>query len=438
VSRTVLLAVLVGLLAAPTRAPAQRGVYVKDIRFALDALEKECGHFFRLKDIDWRRVRKQFLSEARKVKSDTDHWVLLVRLMARLEDGHAHVEKRPKTEGLRWPEGEERRVGPGMFWCRIGGKIHVKNSWSAAADSGIRPGMEVVKVNGEPVDRWLDARVAELSDLRGYSTPHQAFFVACTWGLADKRGTRMKLELNDLEGRRHRKTITYRNASAVRQGPAFLPCEVKSVGDKDLEYGKLASGRGYIHLRRCPTNLPALMDEALGGLGDVPGLILDFRGNSGGGFDHDAFMGRFVPAGKTISFGRRYRSAGPRPYGGPIVVIVDATVVSAGETASGIFKEDGRAYMIGESPTAGMSSQKKTIELPSGLFGLYVSVRSNKERFNKGRGIEGIGVIPHEIVEFDPKDLAAGKDTLILRAEALLERFPRKQVPYDPKDFARR
>jgi C-terminal processing protease CtpA/Prc len=109
---------------------------------------------------------------------------------------------------------------------------------------------------------------------------------------------------------------------------------------------------------------------------------------------------------------------------------VDAGARSAGETGSGIFKEDGRAYMIGESATAGMSSQKEEIELPSGLFRLYVSVGSNKGRFNGGRGIEGIGVIPHEIVEYDPKDLQAGIDTLIARAEALLAKFPQKDVPY--------
>jgi C-terminal processing protease CtpA/Prc len=68
-----------------------------------------------------------------------------------------------------------------------------------------------------------------------------------------------------------------------------------------------------------------------------------------------------------------------------------------------MFKEDGRAFMIGESATAGMASQKTTIPLPSQLFELYVSTHSNKGRFNGGRGIEGIGVVPHEIVELDPR-----------------------------------
>ena len=194
-------------------------------------------------------------------------------------------------------------------------------------------------------------------------------------------------------------------------------------------------GWGYIHFRRCKGNLPEMVDQALAELGDVPGIIMDWRGNSGGGFDHDALFGRFIPEGKSTSWEKRYQSSGPNPYGGPVVAIIDATCRSAGETGSGIFKEDGRAYMIGESNTAGMSSSKKNIELPSQMFSLYVSVHSNKGRFNKGKGIEGVGVVPHELVALDPKDLAEERDTLINKAVELLKKFPQDKVPYDPEKF---
>jgi len=83
-----------------------------------------------------------------------------------------------------------------------------------------------------------------------------------------------------------------------------------------------------------------------------------------------------------------------------------------------------------------MSSQKTTISLPSGLFQLYVSVASNKGRFNGGKGIEGIGVLPNEIVPYDPADLAAGIDTEIKRAEELLQKgFPKNAVPYHPERY---
>jgi carboxyl-terminal processing protease len=426
------------LLTVPALAvPTQDVDYAADVEFALDALEQNCGHFFELKDIDWKKVRKTFSKEAKDVTSHQEHLVLLVRLLARLEDGHAQVRPTEATQGIRWPDdGKGPLNGPGMFWCRVGKKVYVKNAWNAAEEVGIEPGWEVLKVDGEKPDKWLAARVAELSDTISFSTDQQAEFYARHWGLAQPMGTRMKLEFKDERGKKRKKTITYGKCKPVPWGPAFYP--EGTVFGKDVHHARFSEDLGawgYIQVRRCKGNLPEQIDAALEALGDVPGLILDFRGNSGGGFDHDAVLGRFVPKGHQLRFAKRIPSAGPKPYGGPVVVIVDATARSAGETGSGMFKEDGRAYMIGESATAGMSSSKRTLDLPSGLFQLYVSVASNKGRFNQGRGIEGLGVIPHELVQFDPEDLAQGVDTLIRVARERLAKFPQAAVPYDPKDF---
>jgi hypothetical protein len=54
--------------------------------------------------------------------------------------------------------------------------------------------------------------------------------------------------------------------------------------------------------------------------------------------------------------------------------------------------------MIGDAPTAGMSATKKEITPPSRLFTVRIAVGSNKQRFNGGAGIEGLGVPPHESV----------------------------------------
>ena len=118
-----------------------------------------------------------------------------------------------------------------------------------------------------------------------------------------------------------------------------------------------------------------------------------------------------------------------------MVVIVDAGVRSAGETVAGMFKEDGgRAYSIGDTPTAGTSSQKVSLPVPSGLFSAYFSVHSNKARFNGGKGIEGIGMSPAEIVPYDPVELTKGIDTQIRRAEELLsKKFPQGVVGYSPE-----
>jgi carboxyl-terminal processing protease len=419
-------------LLAPRAAWSQGSDYEADVRFAVEQIETQCAALLRSKEIDWPKVSKPFLKEAADVENDSQHLVLLTRLLARLEDGHCTVQPLERGKDVKWPE-EPERTGAGMAWCKSGKKILVKNVWNVAGEVGLEPGMEVLSVDGTSVSKWLDARIVELRDVQSFSTDQHAFFFATHWGLGMPVGTRLKLELKGVDGKKSKRTLTYEKAALAPWGPAVFPDGLQ--GDEDVRWVVLPSGAGYVHLRRCKGDLPERMDEALAKLGNVPGLVLDFRANGGGGFDHDAFLGRFVPAGKQLAFTNTYPSAGPNPYGGPIVVIVDGNCRSAGETASGMFKEDGRAYMIGESPTAGMSSSKTTIELPSRLFALYVSIASNKGRFNGGKGIEGIGVIPHEIVEYQAKDLAAGIDTLTARAEALLADFPHKDVPYDPAKF---
>jgi C-terminal processing protease CtpA/Prc len=428
-TRAALLAVF--LCAGVAAAAPSRKAYKKDVIYALDQIEKECKLLLRSKKIDWGKVRARFIKEVKKVRSEQDQYLLLCRMIAALQDGHAYVQAPEEIyKAVEWPVNLEG--GPGLFFCRIGKGIFVKSAWSGAGASGVTPGMEVLKIDKEPAAKWMEQRVAEVSRYHSFSTDQQAFFWTCHWGLGGPKGSTLGLQLRSVDRFTKKVTVTRGKASTVPYGPAFFPEGVKRVGRQS--YAILPSGYGYIHLRDTKDQIPGQMDQMLAAIGNVKGLILDFRANGGGSFNHDELLGRFVPKGKQLDRSKAYSlpSKGPNPYGGPIVVIVDAGVRSAGETGSGMFKEDGRAYVIGESATAGMSSSKTMILLPSGRFKLRVSVRSNKSRFQGGRGIEGLGIQPHEIVEYKPKDLAGKVDTLIVRAEALLKDFPQNKVAYRP------
>ncbi|MCB9832905.1 MAG: hypothetical protein H6807_10545 [Planctomycetes bacterium] len=418
----------------------QQEIWIKDVDVAIDRIAEVARPLIESKKIDWPGVGAEFRSEVRKVTSDAEHWRLLVRLLARLRDGHAEVRPLGAAKGLEWPDEGPPYTGSGLLLGRARKGIYVRGVFAGARDLGIENGWEVLEVDGKKVEDWLAGRIATFRDLMSFSSDQHAEFFALQRGMIDREGAAWEIQFKTPKGKKTTKTLRFvARTRQVPEGPVAYPGDPKAVRvskEGNVRWTRLDKGLAYVHVRRSPGSVVDELDEALAELADTTrGLVLDYRNNTGGGFDHEAFMGRFIPEDKELRFVKRYRGQGPKRYGGPIVVIVDGTTVSAGETGAGMFMEDGRAYLIGESPTAGMSSQKTTIELPSGRFGLYVSTHSNMLRFNQGRGIEGLGVLPQEILPLDPKDLARNEDTLINRALALLRRFPQKMVPYDPKDF---
>lgn len=415
------------LTASLVRGQETPNRYEADVAFLLKEFETQAGHLLKVKNVDWDAVKVEYTDAVKHVKTDEEHLKLVVRLVGRLRDGHAGI----RNSKVKWPDESQGRKysGPGVMLLVSEGKVYVSASHDHLAGQGLGPGTEVVKIDGTPALEWLKKRAKEKQDEgSGYSTDHQALYAACHWGLAGWDGTIIAFEAKDAAtgGVREVKLTRSGGTNYVPSGRLYNPVERKRVGRQT--YGKTAEGFGYIHLRDVPGDLPQQLDQMLKDLGEVPGLILDVRANGGGGCDHEAVFGRFVAKGQTW---KQYTSAGENPYSGPMVVIVDAGVRSAGETISGMFKEDGRAYMIGDAPTAGTSSQKSEVTTPSGLFTIRFSVSSNKGRFNGGRGIEGIGVPPHEIVPMKAEDLRKNEDTQVKRAVELLQKgFPKGVVEY--------
>lgn len=163
-------------------------------------------------------------------------------------------------------------------------------------------------------------------------------------------------------------------------------------------------------------------------------LIVDLRNNPGGFLSHaNDIAGWFLPTGKVIvteSFGdpeqtgkepNVFRSAGSnltdlidQPL--EMVILVNSGSASASEIVAGALQEHGIATLVG-TPTFGKGSVQQFIDLPQGA-GIKVTIA--RWLTPNGNQIEGVGLMPDEVVERSTDDYLNGRDPQMDRALEIL------------------
>jgi carboxyl-terminal processing protease len=197
-----------------------------------------------------------------------------------------------------------------------------------------------------------------------------------------------------------------------------LPVPIEGIRDSaNVSWKMLSDNIGYIYVRRIRDGLETALDRAVSDLKDARGLIVDVRGNTGGGFDrktsHVNFYTDLVPV----------RSTRPQ-YRGPMAVLIDNRCISAGEGWASWFIANKRARFFGQT-TAGASAAKEIYLLKNGLYQIRYPVRPFHGFLD--RPIERRGLEPDVEVIQNAADLSKGRDTVLEAArEYLLNLQPTK------------
>ncbi|MBN2588823.1 MAG: hypothetical protein JXA96_03090 [Sedimentisphaerales bacterium] len=386
---------------------AEKGTYKESFIDLYNVLAK---HYpcFEMKGIDWKEVGQEFLPRIEKVTNDEEFGLLCLELVARLEDSHANLQ-----EGTaKLPEISFPQYDPG-FACIEDDKgrpvVYYVDKNGTAEKAGIKIGMVVKSVNGKDAEEVIADTMQLYKKYVGYSSERYLRYHAYQFFLRqNEQGSIVKLELFDFKG--NVKKVELPATYKVRYLPR-LPVPKDGIADSGEVTWKMLEGDiGYIYVRRIGDNLITLLDKAVDELTKAKGIIIDVRGNSGGGFDSSkAFLNFALDKDSEESERPRFK--------GPMALLIDSRCISAGEGWASWFVATKRATLFG-SATAGASSRKTTYELKNGLYKVRFSVKAYTGSLD--RPIEHIGVVPDVPVVQSAIDLTKALDTVLETARKYL------------------
>jgi len=238
------------------------------------------------------------------------------------------------------------------------------------------------------------------------------------------------------------------------------------------EARRLGAGLGYLKISMFPGIVGVLVanqiSSAVARLGNIDRLIIDLRGNTGGGIAALRVMSFLTPDRIPVGFaldrqrskdnieteklrfrrfsripstprnlwllGLRYATAivskkpivleteglGPMPFHGKITLLVDRHTASAAEMIVAFARENHLAKIVGEK-TAGRLLSATSVKVG---MGFRLALPTGAYYTWKGSVLEGTPVEPDHSVEFDWRDRRAGSDRQLQYASTFLRAAP--------------
>ena len=353
---------------------------------------------------DWATVRERYRPRVEATRNDDEFYALLnFMLLRELQDFHtgfAGPNEQPKSNGLSVNEVEGKVV-----------VVRVEPD-SDAARAGVKVGMILLTRNSkssQEVIAQLHARLGHYSNAQS-----ERFFLYSSF-LSGPLNEPLKLSLERADG---------------TQLDVVLARHLRSATSSALLSQRLPSGYHYLKIMGA---FVAPVDDQFkrefANFKDATGLIIDLRGVSGGNV-HDVGlkMANYFFSAK-VSFGRMLNRSGETPafhtwsagggdqiYKGPVVILIDESVRSAGEVFAEGFQENGRATVIGVQ-SCGCVANRESKKVKGGGVLVYSHLAYQS---GKGRKLEGAGVVPDKLVPLTIVALRQGRDEMLDEAERTL------------------
>lgn len=203
----------------------------------------------------------------------------------------------------------------------------------------------------------------------------------------------------------------------------------KLIETTSVEIGILLEDEdiGYLRIKEFDENTIDQFNEAMVDLNaeNIKGLIIDLRYNPGGNLNACVDVARrILPEGLIVytenKSGKRtnYSCDGENELKLPLVVLTNEYSASASEILAGAIQDYGKGTILGTT-TFGKGIVQAIYELEDGSA---MKLTSSAYYTPKGRNIQGTGIEPDIIVEYDKEAAEKGEDNQISKAIEVLQK----------------
>ena len=328
------------------------------------------------------------------------------------EDESAGRKSEPSdTAATKDEESEEDPTGIDLRVVGNQALVTSVESPSPAFNIGVRPGWEILKINGEPIAPLIES-VSEFYKDSSMKTNKELVlkrFIGSK--LTGKIGKTVRVDFMDGSGKTVTLDVDHIEPPGTRAKFGFLPPQYVRFKARKLENAEYISFNMFLD----PANIMQRFADAVQSCMKCGGMVIDLRGNPGGiGFMAVGMAGWFIDA-PDQRLGTMYMRNTPlnfvvnpriETYRGPLAILVDGASASTSEILAGGMKDLHRARIFG-TRTAGAALPSAFEKLPNEDGFQYAVANYISEG---GKPLEGIGVTPDVEVAPTRAALLEGRD----------------------------
>ncbi|MDE2886940.1 MAG: S41 family peptidase [Gemmatimonadota bacterium] len=344
--------------------------YEEDFDFLWETFRADYAYFDE-KRTDWDRVKEIYRPEIKSISTKSEFIAMVEQVLDELYDDHIHLN----THTAFSPNIVPSRTDIWAEWTDGRAIVMGIRSGFPADTAGLRPGMEILRFNGMPIEDAVRKRmgraIVEVDD--------------------DIKDWTLRKVLAGFRNQNRR--FEFRDQGETRL--VSIPPEPFDIADRlqhqsKLDFQILGDRIGYVAINGTlvDNGLLKSFDDALEELPETDGLILDLRKVGGGNtgvvegiigrlIDRERVYQRTVPRNGE-PYLSRVRPRGRWQYANPVVILVNRWTGSAGEGLAISLDALDRATVVG-TKMAGLEGSVLTMRMPNSGIGFQCT---NQKIFN--------------------------------------------------------